>query len=78
MKTSTKRSPACPLTCWSASHPGLPLSKTAGDVQKKTIWTMYEMIQKETPVNIAEDLLAIARKGEEGSERAGPLGFNPG
>jgi hypothetical protein len=47
--------------------PGLPLTKTVGDVQKKTIGTMYEMIHvvNKTAGDIAEDLLAMARKAKK-------------
>ena len=47
--------------------PGLPLTKTAGDVQKKTIGTMYEMIHvvNKTAGDIADDLLAMARKAKK-------------
>ncbi|HET7788830.1 MAG TPA: hypothetical protein VFL36_22830 [Myxococcales bacterium] len=56
--------------------PGLPFTKTAGDVQKKTIGNMYEMIHvvNKTAGDIAEDLLAMARKAK-GSDRPSALRF---
>ena len=47
--------------------PGLPIAKTAGDVQRKTIGAMYEMIRvvNKSAGDIAEDLLAAARRGKE-------------
>jgi hypothetical protein len=44
--------------------PGLPLAKTVGDVQKKTIGTIYEMIRvvNKTAGEIARDLLTAPGK----------------
>ena len=52
--------------------PGLPLTKTVGDVQKKTIGAMYDMIRvvNKTAGDIAGDLLAKAGKAKEAAVTA--------
>jgi len=47
--------------------PGLPLAKTVGDVQKKTIGAVYEMIRvvNKTAGDIASDILAKSGKAKD-------------
>jgi hypothetical protein len=55
-----------PIDALERIAPGLPLAKTVGDVQKKTIGAMYEMIRvvNKTAGDIASDILAKSGKAK--------------